>query len=505
MMQVFNLSSQSEDLTDLLPSMVKLTAHPDLCVKKACGEILAQHSSKNSEMVLLAINTLVQDCADGNPMVRGLALKTLSSLQQDSVIEHLEPAVKAGLLDKSAYVRRAAVLACIKLHQLSASAVQDGGFVHTLYDMIRDSDPIVVVNCICALDEILMDEGGVVINQKITHYILSKLQMFPTWMQIKILEILKKYKPESEDELFDMMNVMDFCLEHNSPTVMVVCLQLFLHFLEDMPHLQSEVFKRACSSIVGHLGSGNTELMYTLVELVSAAPDSVHHFCDSFQSFFCRNKEPVYLKTAKIRLLPQLVTEDNGHAIMDELALYCVDASSDVSLEAMLALGRILHTKNVFSQDCQTKFISLVQSSTPHVFSNSVKVLQDLDIKDKSFWESLILNICQHSHLISSDASKAALLFLVGEHGKNLSEAVLLLRDHVENFDEIKDRDVKIELLSATVKMFLNHPAECQSFLGQLFERATIDKDREVQYRAVFLYQMLKTSITTAKSVLFSP
>ncbi len=47
-------------------------------------------------------------------------------------------------------------------------------FVDVLYQMLRDRDAQVVSNCITALSEILANEGGMVINRKIVHYLLNR-------------------------------------------------------------------------------------------------------------------------------------------------------------------------------------------------------------------------------------------------------------------------------------------------------------------------------------------
>jgi len=44
--------------------------------------------------------------------------------------------------------------------------------------MIKDPAPVVVVNAVCALNEILVDEGGMTVNSTIIEYLLSKLEKF---------------------------------------------------------------------------------------------------------------------------------------------------------------------------------------------------------------------------------------------------------------------------------------------------------------------------------------
>lgn len=50
----------------------------------------------------------------------------------------------------------------------------DGALVNELYSLLRDQDPIVVVNCLRSLEEILKEEGGVVINKPIAHHLLNR-------------------------------------------------------------------------------------------------------------------------------------------------------------------------------------------------------------------------------------------------------------------------------------------------------------------------------------------
>ncbi len=46
--------------------------------------------------------------------------------------------------------------------------------VDVLYQMLRDTDPLVISNCVTALDEILANEGGMIITKKIAHYLINR-------------------------------------------------------------------------------------------------------------------------------------------------------------------------------------------------------------------------------------------------------------------------------------------------------------------------------------------
>lgn len=59
--------------------------------------------------------------------------------------------------------------------QLLLVTLPDATVVNELYSLLRDPDPVVMVNCLRALEEVLRQEGGVAINKPITHHLLNRL------------------------------------------------------------------------------------------------------------------------------------------------------------------------------------------------------------------------------------------------------------------------------------------------------------------------------------------
>lgn len=62
--------------------------------------------------------------------------------------------------------------------------------MNELYSLLRDQDPIVVVNCLRALEEILKKEGGVVINKPIAHHLLNRFVFFAARRFVLVLGVL---------------------------------------------------------------------------------------------------------------------------------------------------------------------------------------------------------------------------------------------------------------------------------------------------------------------------
>lgn len=49
--------------------------------------------------------------------------------------------------------------------------------------------------------------------QAIIHYLLTRFREFSDWGQCAVLDLIAKYTPANEDELFGMMNLLDPALK----------------------------------------------------------------------------------------------------------------------------------------------------------------------------------------------------------------------------------------------------------------------------------------------------
>lgn len=63
------------------PSQKQASATQNLVQKKLIYLYLCNYAESHSELTLLTVNTLQKDCRDGNPMIRGLALRAMCNLR----------------------------------------------------------------------------------------------------------------------------------------------------------------------------------------------------------------------------------------------------------------------------------------------------------------------------------------------------------------------------------------------------------------------------------------
>ncbi|CAK9166123.1 unnamed protein product [Ilex paraguariensis] len=129
------------DVSSVFSEMVMCSATSDVVLKKMCYLYVGNYAKYNPELALLTINFLLRDCKDEDPMIRGLALRSLCSLRVANLVEYLVDPLRLGLKDGNSYVRTVAVVGVLKLYHISVSTCLDEDFPATLkHLMLNDQD-----------------------------------------------------------------------------------------------------------------------------------------------------------------------------------------------------------------------------------------------------------------------------------------------------------------------------------------------------------------------------
>jgi len=89
------------------------------------------------------------------------------------------PAIRESLSDIDPYVRKTAIMGCVKVYYMQPEFLSN--IEEQLYKMISDNDPLVIINAIHALNEILAAEGGMALSKKLVDYLLGRLKEFNEW------------------------------------------------------------------------------------------------------------------------------------------------------------------------------------------------------------------------------------------------------------------------------------------------------------------------------------
>ncbi|XP_028849309.1 AP-4 complex subunit beta-1 isoform X2 [Denticeps clupeoides] len=466
--RVIRSMTQGLDVSALFMEMVKASATVDIVQKKLVYLYMCTYASLKPDLVLLAINTLRKDCADPNPMVRGLALRNMCNLRMPGITEYIQQPIMTGLRDKAPYVRRVAVLGCAKMQRLQTLTEIDATIVNELYGMLRDPDPVVMVNCLRALEEILQAEGGVVINKPIAHHLLNRLKDLDSWAQSEVLTFLLRYRPRSEDELFDILSLLDGFLQSGHTPVLAATLRLFLQLAAEHPAVQVDALVRARGPLLNACGAQSRELRFAgLCHVQKILKSQPGQYGAHYKRFFCSYSEPSYIKFRKIEILVELVNDENVGLVLEELRGYCTDVSLELAQAAIAAIGRI---GRMYSEKCLDILTGLLGLKQEHITSAVVQTFRDLT------WhcpQSTVL-VCRAvegcEETIQDAEGKQALLWLLGVHGGKINSAPYVLEGYINGLKSEMSSAVKVELLTAAVQLFLVRPAEMQDMLGRLLQ-----------------------------------
>ncbi|XP_018102071.1 AP-4 complex subunit beta-1 isoform X2 [Xenopus laevis] len=502
--KVIRHMTQGVDVSSVFMEMVKASATVDIVQKKLVYLYMCTYACQKPDLALLAINTLCKDCSDPNPMVRGLALRSMCNLRMPGINEYIQQPISSGLRDKASYVRRVAVLGCAKMHSQQGDVEVDGTVVNELYSLLRDPDPIVLVNCLRALEEILKGEGGVVINKPIAHHLLNRMAELDQWGQSEVLGFLLRYNPRTEEELFDILNLLDNFLKSNHTSVVMGATKLFLVLAVEFSSVQRDVLGRLKGPLLTASASESKEMCFVALchvrEILSSMPG---HFSSHYKKFFSSYNDPHYIKSQKMDILCELVNDENVNNILEELRICCTDVSVQLAQTAIFAIGRIAKT---YSEKCVKILSQLLEFNQEHITSAVIQTFRDL------VWlrPQCITKVCPAlpgcEEIIQDNEGKLALIWLLGMHGDLILNVPYILEDYVDNIKTETSPLVKIELLSALVRLFLSRPAECQDMLGRLIYYCIEEEiDMAVRDQGLFYYRLLATGVNEAKQVMNSP
>ncbi|XP_074781419.1 AP-4 complex subunit beta-1 isoform X6 [Athene noctua] len=351
-----------------------------------------------------------------NPHVQADRLRyraaVLRVIRMPGIQEYLQQPLLSALRDKASYVRRAAVLGCAKMVKLQGDAEVDGALVNELYSLLRDQDPIVVVNCLRALEEILKKEGGVVINKPIAHHLLNRMPDLDQWGQSEVLTFLLRYRPRSEEELFDILNLLDGCLKSSSPSVVMAATKLFLVLAREYPHVQADVLVRVKGPLLSACTSESRELCFTALchvrQILGSLPG---HFSSHYKKFFCSYSEPHYIKCQKMEVLCELVNDENVQQVLEELKGYCTDVSVELAQGAIFAIGNIART---YTEQCVGILTELLGLQQEHVTSEEE---MDMAVRDRGlfYYRLLQSGVDEVKRVLCSPKSDPSLGLLGGQ------------------------------------------------------------------------------------------
>jgi vesicle coat complex subunit len=87
-----------KDVSSLFPHVLKIVASPNLDLKKLVYLYIINYAKSQPDLAILAVNTFRKDAREKmNPLVRGLAVRTMGCIGVESILDYLVDPLKDAL------------------------------------------------------------------------------------------------------------------------------------------------------------------------------------------------------------------------------------------------------------------------------------------------------------------------------------------------------------------------------------------------------------------------
>ena len=119
---------------------------------------------------------------------------------------------------------------------------------------------------------------------------------------------------------------------------------------------------------------------------------------------------------------------------------------------------------------------------------------RDIFRKFPNKYDALIKDLCAKLPEYYEPDSKAAIIWVVGEYAEKITDSEKLIDSFADGFLEEPDK-VKLQILTAAVKLFLKKPEDGEDVIQRVLKLATEEADNpDLRDRAYIYWRMLSTS-----------
>ncbi|CAG8446030.1 4272_t:CDS:10 [Acaulospora colombiana] len=490
-----------KDVSGLFPDVLKNMQTDDLEQKKLVYLYLMNYAKTQPELVILAVNTFVKDTDDSNPLIRALAIRTMGCIRVEKIIDYLCEPLRKCL--------RTAAICVAKLYDLNPDLAMENGFVSVLQDMVSDANPMVVANAVTALAEIneaSSTKDIFVINTPTLTKLLVALNECTEWGRIAILTSLAEYKPADSKEAEHIVERVIPQFQHANGSVVLSSIKVVMIYMRIIKNeeLIRQLIKKLAPPLVTLLSSA-PEVQFVALRninlILQRRPDILQN---EMRVFFCKYNDPPYVKLEKLEIMIKLATEKNVDQLLSELKEYASEVDVDFVRKSVRAIGQCAIKIDEASERCVNVLLDLINTKVNYVVQEAIVVIKDIFRKYPHKYEGIIPTLCKNLDALDEPEAKASLIWIIGEYAERIENADELIITFLDTFRD-ENPQVELQLITASVKLFLKKPQSTQNIVQRVLQMATTECDNpDIRDRAYIYWRLLSTDPQAAKAVVLS-
>ncbi|PWN40553.1 putative beta-adaptin [Ceraceosorus guamensis] len=502
-------ATMGNDMSSLFNDVVNTCmAIQVLEIKKMVYLYLINYGRSQPELIPNAIPGFLSDCNDRNPLIRALAIRTMSYIHVPVVISALLDPLRQSLRDSDPYVRKTAAICVAKLYMHDRKVVDRQGLIGMLRDLLADTNPTVVANAVAALTEISerSDNIQLKLNLTIASKLVSALPDCSEWGQTYILESLMFFVPQDYADAEILAERIAVRLQHANSAVVLTSVKVILYLMNYIAsaEFRESLCKKISPPLVTLLSSG-PEVQYVALRnillVIQRRPIVLQH---DVKVFFCKYNDPIYVKMAKLEIMYRLASERNVEQVLAELREYAAEVDVDFVRKAVRSIGRLAIKIESTADRCIKVLLSLIQTKVNYVVQEAIVVIKDIFRKYPDRYESIISVLCENLDSLDEPEARAAMVWIIGQYAERIENSDELLEDFLFTFLD-EPVEVQLALLTATVKLFLKRPAAGGELVPKVLKWATEEVENpDLRDRGYMYWRLLSTDPAAARDVVLS-
>ncbi|GAM36960.1 vesicle-mediated transport-related protein [Talaromyces pinophilus] len=502
---VANMTMSNNDMVGLFPDIIACMTIPSLEIKKMCFLYLVNYARVKPEIALKALPILVDDMDDHNPLVRALALRTISYIHVREFVEATVQPVKHLMVDIDPYVRKTAAFCVAKLYDHHKKMVESSDLIDRLNKMLRDENPTVVSSVLAALVDIWerSESISLTIDYASASKVVSVLADCSEWGQTYILESLMAYVPRDSGEALILAERISPRLSHSNSAVVLTSIRVILYLMNYISdEKQVTALSKKLSPPLVTLLSKPPEVQYLALRnailILQKRPEVLRN---DIRVFFCKYNDPIYVKVTKLELIFMLASKENIGVVLAELREYASEIDVHFVRKAVRAIGKLAIKIESAARQCIDTLLELVHAKVPYIVQEATVVIRNIFRKYPNQYEGIIGAVIQNIDELDEPEAKAAIIWIIGQYADRIENSDGLLQDYLATFHD-EPIEVQLALLTATVKLFIQRPTKGQQLVPEVLKWCTEDTDDpDLRDRGYMYWRLLSTDPAAAKEV----
>jgi AP-3 complex subunit beta len=534
--------SQDVDVAPVFPSVVKNVVSANAEVKRLTHMYLVHYADVEPDTILLSIASFQKDMRGPNQLLRASALRVMSSIRVRVIVQPVVLAIRSAVIDSSAYVRKAACAALLKVASVDPELKPELSDILTT--LLKDASTLVLGSAVAVFLELCPERIDIVhrVFRKLCHLIAD----MDEWGQVATLTLLTRYaksqflnpdaeqrKPkdadatadgaaataaaaakekkkadgagdDDEDELVltddgDIDPDHRLLLKSTAPLLQsrassVVFAAALLH-VELAPPAEQRLVGRALCRILRASRESQWVVLHQCATLAATKPDVLRaHMAEFFVS-----NDTTLAAQMKLEILTHLVDETNIAKLLREFATYVKHEDKRFVRATIQAIGRCATQIPAVLDSCIASLMRLLSNRSEHVVAESVIVLKRLlQTPAAAENEAVIRQLARLLDTIAVPTARAAITWLCGEyHARIALYAPDVLRQLARSF-ALEHTEVKLQVLTLGAKLFVARPDDVRALFEYVLTLAKYDQSYDVRDRARLLRALLVTDTAPA-------